>query len=144
MSAHRYTSAAEALKDLDDAYNYWSAKVTETSTAFALGLIAANWAIYGSQGLKTLLLPRLSVFCALLLLLVGLVVAHWLTHEHDKQHEYAEENSERWTAEYEKARANKRNPWPYTSRIECIGEVSRWLKVLLPIIGGLLFIASFV
>jgi hypothetical protein len=144
MSAHRYESAAEALKDLEDTYNYWSGKITESSTAFALGLIAANWAVYGSKGLKELLCPRLSVFCALLLLLTGLLIAQAMTSEHDLLHQKAENDPASWEAQYVQAKTNKDDPWPYSKKVERLGLWGRRLKVWLPIAGAVFFLISFV
>lgn len=145
MSFRSYKTAEDALKDLDDAYNYWSGKITETSTSFALGLIAANWAVFGSAGLKADLLPRLSVFCALLLLLLGLIQAERMAKYHDDQHEFAETKPEKWKEQFEAAKANSQaNPWPYTNKIECWGVWGRRWKTWLPIIGCILFLVSFI
>ncbi|QND78870.1 hypothetical protein H4W19_10735 [Pseudoxanthomonas mexicana] len=145
MSFRSYKSADEALKDLDEAYNYWSGKITETSTSFALGLIAANWAVFGSSGLTSMLLPRLSVFCALLLLLLGLIQAERMAKYHDERHQYAEQNPERWTELYESAKkAQQPDPWPYTKKIERWGVAGRYWKTWLPVIGCIFFLISFV
>ena len=145
MAPNDYNSAHDAIKDIDDAYNYWSGKITETSTSFALGLIAANWAVYGTDGLKAELLPRLSVCSALLLLLLSLIQANRMAALHDKQSEYAEKNQERWGQEFEQAKHDTNaNPWPYTKRIECWGWWGRQWKTWLPVIGCLLFLVSFI
>lgn len=145
MSLREYNSALDAIKELDEAYNYWSGKITETSTSFALGLIGANWAVYGTEGLKSELLPRLSVFSALLLLLLGLIQANRMAALHDDRSEYAETNPTRWANEFEQAKAATRaNPWPYTTQIECWGWWGRQWKTWLPVLGCFLFLASFV
>ncbi len=144
MSAQQYDKASEGLKDLTEAYNYWSGKLTESSVTFALGLIAANWAVFGAT-LKTTLLPRLSVAFALGTLLVSAVTALVMSQAHDKRHEYAEADPARWNQEFEdvKKAAGRTNPWPYTRRIECIGNWSRWARCLLPVAGCVFFLLSF-
>ena len=145
MSYRKYASAEDALDDLDKAYNYWSGKITETSTSFALGLIAANWAVHGSEALKTELLPRLSVFCALTLLLLGLIQAERMSKYHDDQHEFAETRPEDWRKQFDAAKASSiANPWPYTAKIECWGVWGRRWKTWLPVVGCILFLISFV
>ena len=145
MSFRRYRTADEALKDLEEAYNYWSGKITETSTSFALGLIAANWAVFGSDGLKSMWLPRLSVFCALLLLLLGLIQAERMTKYHDERHQFAEENPARWVSLYEAAKKSSQpDPWPYTKKIEWLGAMGRLWKTWLPVIGCIFFLVAFI
>jgi hypothetical protein len=145
MSFRNFQSAPDALKDLDDAYNYWSGKITETSTSFAIGLIGANWAVFGTAGLKSELLPRLSVFCALLLLLLGLIQAERMATFHDERHEYAETNPQEWAEEFEAAKTCKApNPWPYTTQIENWGIWGRRWKTWLPVLGCVFFLASFI
>lgn len=144
MSAHQYDKPSEGLKDLTEAYNYWSGKLTESSITFALGLIAANWAVFGAA-LKTTLLPRLSVAFALGTLLVAALTALVMSLVHDRRHEYAEADPKRWAEDFERAKKAGvvSDPWPYTRTIERIGYWSRWARFLFPVVGCAFFLLSF-
>jgi hypothetical protein len=101
--------------------------------------------VYGTAGLKSELLPRLSVFCALLLLLLGLIQAERMAAFHDARSEYAETSPQRWDNEFEAAKADTRpNPWPYTAQIERWGSWGRRWKTWLPVVGSVLFLVSFI
>jgi hypothetical protein len=139
----RYVSAFKALESLEGGYAYWSSKITETSVQLSFALIAANWAVHGSDALKTELLPRISVACAFLGLMTTLITANCLTKLIDKRQDYAEEDPSRWEAEWQNSQTQK-DPWPYTRAIERVGEISRCLRFWFPILGAIFLGFSFV
>jgi hypothetical protein len=43
-----YTSSADGLKAIREDYLYWTGKLTDSSFQLSLGIVAANWAAFGS------------------------------------------------------------------------------------------------
>jgi hypothetical protein len=43
-----YESSTDALKEIDDAFDYWSGQITATSVQMCYALIGANWVVFGS------------------------------------------------------------------------------------------------
>jgi len=74
-----YESATDALKEIDDAFDYWSGQITATSLQMCYALIGANWVIFGSVG--NILHSRyaiVSLFLVLLALTFNMVSAYAL------------------------------------------------------------------
>lgn len=142
-NASRYKTAADALIVLENKYDGWSKRLTDTSLQLAFALIAANWAVFGNEKILSQVLPRLSIACAFLTILTVLITAKLMVSEHDTQHERAEKDSKRWEEEWLASQSSS-TPWPYTSKIECIGEISRFFRFWLPILGCVFLGFSFI
>lgn len=107
-----YATPADALKAVRDDYLYWTGRVTDTSLQLSFGVIAANWAAFGStDSILSNFWAKSSLTAALTSLAVSLVVAAVTGTLHSQRVDYAESNLERWGAQYE-ATKNKRDPWP--------------------------------
>lgn len=135
--------AIKCIEKIDDAYNYWSGKISELSVVLSLALIAANWAVQGTGGMSTHLLPRLSVLFALLTILFSLVLAERMAVFHDKQHEVYESDKVKWREAAENSlNSNNVNPWPFTRKIELLGFWGIKVKTYLPILSGIFFVIT--
>jgi hypothetical protein len=137
-----YQSANEALKAVQDDYLYWTEKLTDTSLQLSYAVIAANWAVFGSvDKLLSNFWSRLSMGLVVSALLLSVFSAKWMGELHRKQVNHAESDLGRWGAEF-KENAGKRVPWPFTSRIERLGRVTRELKAWLPLLAGMAFLIA--
>jgi hypothetical protein len=136
----RFAGPGDALKALVDDFNYWSANLTDSSFALSLSLIGANWAVFGSvTSLQQNLWAKLSIFFVILSLVASLGGAWYMADLHRKQYTYAESDTNRWRQEFTAAQDTV-DPWPVTSRIENVGKVLRILRLLLPLLAGLIFL----
>lgn len=131
-----HESAGDALKDVCVSYNEWSKGLTDSSLQMCLGLVAANWLVFGSvKGI----LHNKSAMTSLLLVLVALVsnlLGSYLMSEWFRMRaEYAEKDSARWKSEFDRY-SGIRHPWPYTQSIERVTKFLRFLKVTLPLASG--------
>ncbi|HEX4667458.1 MAG TPA: hypothetical protein VH207_12740 [Chthoniobacterales bacterium] len=73
-----YDTSKEALKSLCEGFNYWTGKLTESSFALSLGVIGANWAVFGSvDKIRHNLLAEISMSLVVGSLVVGLF-GNWL------------------------------------------------------------------
>jgi hypothetical protein len=133
-----YKEPVEALKGVGEAFNAWSGSLTSTSLQLCYALVGANWVVFGS--IKEILKSewaKLSLLSILIVIAANVVVALLMTELHRRQYRYAEEEVDRWKAEFEKY-ASTSHPWPFTRTIEVVGAVSRWVKAIFPLIGALL------
>jgi hypothetical protein len=137
-SSGAYEDSIEALKGVGEAFNAWSGSLTSTSLQLCYALVGANWVVFGSMAaILSSVWAKLSLLSILLAIAVNVIVALVMTELHRRQYRYAEEKVDRWEAEF-KAYASTSHPWPFTKSIEAVGAVSRWMKLLLPLIGGIL------
>jgi hypothetical protein len=60
----------------------------------------------------------------------------WL---HMRRYKYAEDNADRWRDLFVKC-AGTSDPFPHTKTIEWVGFVTRIIKFVLPLVGGVLLI----
>jgi hypothetical protein len=137
-----YPSASDALKAVRDDYLYWTGRLTDTSLQLAFAVIAANWAVFGSQ-IFAKFWSKLSVGLVIVSLVFGLAGAKWMGELHRKRIEYAETDPSRWQAEFRDT-AGKFNPWPFTRKIEWVGRRMRSAKTWLPLIAGISFLVALV
>src|SRR2546429_7135017 len=115
-----YADAGEALKEVRKDFYYWSTKLTESSFALSLAVIAANWAVFGS--LDKILNNRWSQFSiASVILALGLNLIGYkrLIDALRKQIRYAEADRPRWHTEFDES-LKMRTDWPYTAKITSI------------------------
>jgi hypothetical protein len=135
-----YDSAEDALKELFEAFNYWSSQVTTTSVQMCYALIGANWVVFTSVG-KILqnawaIASLTTVMLVLALNMVSsLGFAEWMRRRFDK----ADEDRSGWAAEFEREKG-KHGVWPYSESLERASIVLRYVKVLLPLASGLMLI----
>jgi hypothetical protein len=136
-----YGSPEEAVKSLKDDYSYWTGKLTESSFALSLAVIAANWAVFGSvDKIRDNVWAELSIAFVILSLGMSLIGNGWLGHLLRRRIEYAEKNQARWQKEYQNA--TKSRYWPSTEKIDRLAERFRSAKIVLPVIGGAFFLIA--
>jgi hypothetical protein len=137
-----YSDAGDALKEVRKDFYYWSTKLTESSFALSLAVIAANWAVFGS--LDKILNNRWSQFSiASVILSLGLNIIGYkrLIDALRRQIRYAEADRARWGNEF---KTSLRGPsdWPYTAKISRIAQFHRACRMWLPLVGGMLFLVA--
>jgi hypothetical protein len=137
-----YANPSAALKEVGEAFNAWSANLASTSLQMCYALVAANWLVYGSMkaiiSSRWSILSLLSVFVALA---VNLATSFVMTELHRCRYKYAEDVPDRWVSEFNKYSGTS-DPWPYTATIEAVGLVTRLMKLLLPVVGGLFLLVG--
>lgn len=137
-----YQSPADALKAVREDYLYWTGNLTDTSLQLSYAVLAANWAVFGSvNGILESFWSKLSV--ALVVVALGLSVwgAKWMGELHRQRIDYAEADAPRWKTEFSET-AGKRDPWPFTSKIESLGRLTRNAKTWFPLGAGVSFIIA--
>jgi hypothetical protein len=136
-----YGTSDDALKAVQEAYHYWTGKLTESSFQLSLGVFAANWAVFGSvSGILSNPWAKGSLFLVLLCLAINLFTAWYMGELHRKIVEHAESNLNTWKGEFSRTTGN--DPWPFTEKIENVGRWTRGLKALLPIAAGIVFLIA--
>jgi hypothetical protein len=134
-----YSNPQEAVRSVNDGYSYWTGKLTEASFALSLAVIGANWAVFGSvDRILGNWLAEFSIAAAILNLAISLIGSERLGELLRRRINYAEENHPRWQNEFNQS-VGQATPWPFTQTIDDVAKVSRYAKVALPIIGGVLF-----
>jgi hypothetical protein len=139
-----YETPKTALESLVESYHYWGEKLTDSSFALCVGVIGANWAVFGSfDKIRGNLWSELSLSAVVVALGTNLVGMKLLAEAHRERIEYAEANEERWKAEF-KAAKNTSCPWPSTDKIDRLAKALRECRTYLPLLGGVLFIVALV
>jgi len=132
----------EALTELLDSFNAWTSILTSHSLNSAYALVGANWAVHGSANtIISNAWAKSSIIVILIFLGCNLVIDWRMGRLHFRQYLYAEENAQRWEMDYRNS-IGKRDPWPYTTGIECLGKLLRFLKLVLPILSAIFLIVS--
>jgi len=135
-----YASPREALKEVGIAYDYWSGKLTDSSSQMCYAVIAGNWFVYGS--IKEIFASgwaMFSLFSVLLTLSVNLIFSYVMAEWMRIRFECAEKNSSQWKLEFKEA-MGKPGDWPYPSSMKTVVILHRLTKTVLPIIAGVLLI----
>jgi hypothetical protein len=141
-NVRRFTNAGEAHTELVNAFNQWSSFLTTRSIEAALGIIAVNWAVYGStEKILSNQYAKWSLITVIVFLGLNLLGTYWMAHLSRWRCRYADENRERWNREFNEA-SKKGSDWPYTPLIHGVGFALRELKVWVPILAGILFLMS--
>jgi hypothetical protein len=114
--------------------------LTETSLQLSYGVIAANWATFGVNGILGSFWSKLSV--ALVIVGLGLSVAgaKWMGELHRKRVDYASSAS-RWNAEFQ-AQSGQPGDWPFTKTIVVSGRALRAAKSWLSLSAGVSYVIA--
>ena len=140
-----YQTSAEGYKKVQEAYDYWTGKLTDTSMQLSYAVIAANWAVFGSANL--VLHNRYSKWSIALVLfaLVVNVFGSWVLGElHRARAVAAETRSREWNREWEQYKTQNNPYWPFTRSIIAVSKTMRHIKAWFPLIGGALFLVALV
>lgn len=137
-----YPSPADALKAVHERFNYWSAKLTDSSYTLSLAVIGANWAVFGSVDKVLHNVPsELSLLCVILGLGINLVGVKYLAEAHSEQVGVGECDHRGWEAKF-LATLGKPDPFPYTEKIVKLARFLRECRVWLPLLGGIFFLVA--
>jgi hypothetical protein len=124
---HLYSTPAEALKKVTSEFEYWSGKLTETSSQMAYALIGANWVIFGSlNGILGNSWAKWSLLFVVFALVTNLIGAWILTESLRIRVEYGESDGDRWQKEFDRF-ACVGSPWPFTTFMETTGKYMRFI-----------------
>jgi hypothetical protein len=135
-----YESSTDVLKQINDAFDYWSGQITATSLQMCYALIGANWVIFGSVG--NILQSRYAIVSLLLVLLAltfNMVSAYALAEYMRSRFGYAVSNRKRWEAEFQHEKIES-TTWPYSKWTEGASIATRMIKVILPLASGICLI----
>jgi hypothetical protein len=143
-SARRYATASDASKEVHAEFNEWTGFLTARSVEMAFGILAANWAVYGSaDAILSNGYAKSSVALVIVFFGLNLLLTCFMGYLHGRQVKHIDDNTARWTKEFERA-ADGPSPWPYTRNIERTGSALRFLKTWLPFIAGSLFVIGLI
>jgi hypothetical protein len=139
-TSRRFSNAGDAVKELFEGFNDWSATVSSYGIQMAYAVIAANWAVYGdAQAIIGNIWAKYSIAIVISFLGLNLFCTWLMTSLYDKRCAYADVDKARWSSEFEREKISP-SAWPYTKFIEKLGKFMRLLKVWTPIVGGIVFI----
>lgn len=141
-AARRFKSAGNAASELHDHFGNWTAGLGKYGLQVTFALMAANWAVHGSNAAllqnpwaKWSMVTAVA-YLALLLLSMGTMVREsWLRRE------YADRDKARWAREFA-ATADGPSAWPYSAAMERLGNIMAVLHVLGPLVSGALLLIS--
>jgi cytochrome bd-type quinol oxidase subunit 2 len=131
-----YESSTDALKQINEAFDYWSGQITVTSLQMCYALIGANWVIFGSVG--NILHSRYAIVSLLLVVLAltfNMVSAYVLPEYMRSRFGYAVSDRKRWEAEFQHEKIES-TTWPYSKWTEEASIATRLIKVILPLASG--------
>ena len=135
-----YASSDEALKKVQETYDYWTGKLNDITMQIGFALIGANWAVFGSvNGILGHMLAKLSIVCIVAAMLANVIAAFALGQMTETRVSYAESDLNRWKNEYQIS-TGKTVAWPFTDGINNTGSRMRWARLVLISFSGLFFI----
>ena len=138
-----YTCADDGTKELRSDFHYWTERLTESSLQMSFAVIAANWAVFGSvQQVMSNFWAKASLSLVVISVALSLLGAKLMGELNLKQAKYAVDDPDRWNNEFKASLHDVSKPWPYTSRIEWLGQLLREFKTWLPLFGGVLFVIA--
>lgn len=140
-----YTGAGDGLKILAGDFNYWSQRLSDSSTQMSLAVIAGNWACYGSaQAVMRSGCALLSIGIIFSSLALTLFTSCWLSELHRRAYYQAENDWAAWESRFKKYRRGeiKNDPWPTTELIDCVTRVARYAKTALPLVAGAILVVG--
>jgi hypothetical protein len=137
-----YASSSDGLKAVKEDFLYWTGKLTDSSFELSLGLIAANWAAFGSvQKILSNIWAKSSLAIVIATLVLGLVGAKIMSELHRRRINYAGQDRSRWEKECAAA-LGRIDPWPFTKGIDVLGRCLREIKTWLPLLAGAFFLVA--
>lgn len=138
-----YACPEDALKKVVSEFEYWTAKLTDTSLQMCYALIGANWVIFGSlNGILGNVWSKFSLILVLLALASNVIGAWLLSESLRRRISYAELDERRWKDEFLEI-APHDVAWPFTDAIQNTGKYMRWIKVVFTLSsGGLLIVGA--
>ena len=145
-----YKTPAQALKEVRDAYHYWSGKITDSSYTLAVAVIGANWAVFGSvDAILHNIWSQLSIATVILALGINVLGMRKLSEEHKRRMDWGEKNRTKWIKQFKEIKeineteaTKDQQAWPFTRAIINWGRFFRECRVWLPIVGGILFLVA--
>jgi len=141
-SATLYATAGEGLKAVQEHYLDWTGRLTDSSLQLSLGVLAANWAVFGTvRGILGNPWAKSSVFLVIATMTLNLLCSKWMSELHRNRVNYASANVMRWE-EACTASLGKSDPWPFTRGIERLGRAMREVRTWLPLAAGALFLTG--
>lgn len=140
--ARRFKSAAEATSELHDHFGSWTAGLGKYGLQVTFAVMAANWALYGSNA-ALLQNPwaKWSMVTAVAYLTLLLLSMGYMVWQSWARRQYADTDKARWAREF-KATADRPSAWPYSASMEHLGNVMAALHVLGPLLSGTLLLIS--
>jgi hypothetical protein len=135
-----YESSTDALKEVYEAFDYWSGQITATSLQMCYALIGANWVIFGSVG-NILRSPYaiMSLLLVLLALTFNMLSAYALAEYMRSRFGYAVSDRKRWEAEFQHVKIES-TTWPYSKWTQGASVATRMIKMILPLASGVCLI----
>jgi hypothetical protein len=135
-----YKDPTDALEKVGAAFNDWSAYLTTTSLQMCYAVIAGDWIIYQKvDAMRKSPFAKWSMTAVMVALLVNVSASFIMSELHKRRYKYAEDDANRWRDLFIKC-AGTSDPFPYTKMIERVGFVTRIIKFVLPLAGGVLLI----
>jgi hypothetical protein len=134
-----YENPGKALEAIVCAYDAWSGSLTNTSLQMCYAVVAGDWLIFGSiDSIRKNHWAIWSLSMVLAALSVNMISAWFMSEWLRKTLENAECDND-WEKKFTDA-AGKRDPFPFTKRIEFTTTALRFVKMICPLMGGLLLI----
>ncbi|MEX0873920.1 MAG: hypothetical protein WD646_04295, partial [Actinomycetota bacterium] len=131
-----YLTPGDAHRAVQDGFNYWTGRLTDSSFHLSLAVIAANWAAFRSiDGVLAEPWAKTSIAIVLANLALNLVGAKVLGNLHLKQAKRASRDPIRWKRDADSALASD-DPWPFTECIETVASAMREVKTWFPFVAG--------
>ncbi len=143
MIDSKYKNAGDGIKELNEDYEGWSSMLTSYSLQISYAIIAANWAVHSStDNLLKNGFAKGSLIIIFIFLGLNLLASAKVTKLLYQRIFFAEENSEKWSKEFEDYEKGDSKHWPFSSEIHNIPDLLRHLKVWMPIVSAGFFIFS--
>jgi hypothetical protein len=137
-----YKTPGEALVAVQEGFNYWSGKLTDSSYSLSIAVIGANWAVFGSVD-KILHnhWAQWSLAVVILGLGVNLVGMKLLSDAHRKRMDWGEQHRSEWIKDFNDTKGDRKE-WPFTKGILRWARFFRECRTWLPLIGGMCFLVA--
>lgn len=137
-----YASPKDAVDAVTRYFDIHTARVAESSSQLAYATIGANWAVYGNaNAIFESNLAKLSMALAVGVLVLNLIGAYLISHLLNKVRVNAESDPEKFAADWRRTKGTK-DQWPFDGALDTAPKIIRGCKVTLPLLAGILFIAS--
>lgn len=142
-ASRRLSSASAAALELHQHWGEWSAALGKFALQASFALMAANWAIHGSQrGILANDFAKWSMAIGFIYLGVLLALIAIQVHLLKERHSYADSDRDRWQQEFDRDSVNVGSAWPYTLKIDFVGDLMRYLHITAPLAMGVLLLVS--